>query len=86
MKIQDMTNLWTAYNKAENFRICIKAGDEMEALEVAHGYSNDSGLDDDWKISEFRATDEFDCDYIVSGLYDSCEDLVWNGGNENHEG
>lgn len=66
MKITDMTNLYTAYNKTENFRIIVVALDKEEAMDIAREYGNDAQLEGDWKISEFKLTDKIDCDYVVT--------------------
>ena len=67
MSIQDMTNLWNGWNKAESFTVIIVASDEEEAMDIVREYGNDAGLTDDWAILEFDASCEVDCDYILMG-------------------
>lgn len=66
MKINDMNNLWTAYNKTEDFAVFVVALDKEEAMEYARDYGSDSNLADDWEIREFSLTDKSDCDYIIT--------------------
>ena len=66
MTIEELNNIFTAYNETEDFRIAVVALDKEEAMDIAREYGNDSHLKDDWKISELKAEDKFDCDYIVT--------------------
>lgn len=64
-----MTNLFVAYNKKEDFRLAIVAGDSNEALELAKDYANNSCLLGNWEIEDFDIDDRFDCDYIITTIY-----------------
>lgn len=67
MTINDMTNLWEAYNKEEDFRLLIIADNENDALLIAKRYAADTGLTENFVITETdtRNTD-YDCDYILT--------------------
>ena len=66
MKIADMINLFTAYNKEEDFRIAVVATDHIEAIEIAREYGNDAQLKGDWELFDPKPDDKYDCDYIVT--------------------
>ena len=70
MKIHELKGLWVANNTKENFKILIVALDAEEAMELARGYFNDSGMDSFPENIEISAFDdmgiEFDCDYVVA--------------------
>ena len=66
MRINEMNNLYCAYNSEENFRILICAFDEAEAAEIAFSYKADSHLVGDFSISHYEGEDVgFNCDYIL---------------------
>ena len=62
------TNLWTAYNRHEDFRVLICADDEEQAGDIVREYAYDSGLTGEWEISPAEAIDDtkFDCDYVLT--------------------
>ena len=74
MKITEMTNVFTAHNKAENFTLCVLAECEADALKIAQAYAHDTDMSDDFTISETVENVDYDCDYIVTahdyGLYE----------------
>ena len=67
MKITDMTNIASVYNKEENFRILVCAEDNDSALLFATEYGAEAGLKGTWEIEdEWDEDTVFDCDYIIS--------------------
>lgn len=67
MKINEMTNLWIAYNRVNNFRVAVVAEDEEDALEIVRQYAEDMGIGSDFEISEMYDCEcKFDCDRIIS--------------------
>jgi len=67
MKINQLFNLWVAYNATEDFQVLVIADCEVEALEVAKGYFEDANmLTDEIQITEFEDVNtRFDCDYAI---------------------
>lgn len=67
MKINELLNLWSAFNIKENFRILIYAKDISEAQKVAVQYKIDTNMDGDFVIEDdFKLDSNFDCDYVIS--------------------
>lgn len=67
MKITDMANLFTAYDKTEDFRIAVCAADKEEAMQIAEEYRFDSGLKGAFEVSGLTDGDtKFDCDYVIT--------------------
>lgn len=70
MRITDL-NLYTAYNKAEDFCVLVVADDEDDAKRIAKGYGKDSGFaSNEWTIAHLSSyssldTIHFDCDYVI---------------------
>ena len=67
MKITDLSGLYVAYSKYENFRILVAATDIYDANEIARNYFEDAGIMyETVDIEEFTDTNtKFDCDYII---------------------
>lgn len=61
-------NLYTGYNKAENFRILICAFDKTEAKKLADEYRCDSNMKGEFEITKSDSIDDvhFDCDYVIA--------------------
>ena len=67
--LASFANLFTAYNKEENFKILICAQDEDEAEKLAEGYRIDAKMTGKFIISEPQTDDRdnvYNCDYIIS--------------------
>ena len=67
MKINEMRNLYEAYNLSEDFRMLICASDNGMAIKLATEYSKDSKMSGDFEIKPYDGEDKnFDCDYILA--------------------
>lgn len=67
MNVNELTNLFVGYNKTENFKVLICAGDEEEAQEIADDYCEVSDMDGCFVINEFsNINTRFDCDYVLT--------------------
>lgn len=67
-------NLFSAYNKEENFRLLVRAHDKQDALELAIGYAKDTGLSGQWSVSDLKEGYVYSCDYIIQRPEDERED------------
>lgn len=66
MRINEMRNLWVAYNRTEDFRVLVCAEDETEAQAIANEYGVDAKLEGEFCIEAYNSTDfRFDCDYVL---------------------
>lgn len=70
MKLYELSNLWIARNKTEDFNILVVANCENEALDIAKDYAKDAKLTMDWTVTpvddENAKTTRFDCDYAIT--------------------
>jgi predicted nucleic acid-binding Zn ribbon protein len=66
MLIKDINNIWSAYNKDQNFRMLVVAEDENEAYEIAKEYGKDAGIDGEFEITTADINAHYDCDYILT--------------------
>ena len=65
MKITELKNLYSGYNKDNDFRILIAATCESDAYNLAYGYGEDAKLDGEWEITPAKENMNFDCDYTI---------------------
>lgn len=69
MKVEDMLNLYTAYNEAVDYRILVLAADVEDAQHVVQVYAAESAIKGTFLITETVDTcANYDCDRVISAL------------------
>jgi hypothetical protein len=70
MRLYELTNLWSAYNQEEDFRVLVLADTADKAETIACGYGKDSNFNGSWCVQPTDAIDiehtHFDCDYVLT--------------------
>jgi hypothetical protein len=70
MRLYELTNLWSAYNQEEDFRVLVLADTADKAETIACGYGKDSNFNGSWCVQPTDAVDiehtHFDCDYVLT--------------------